>query len=412
MPPPIQSERTILALVCAVQFINILDFMIVMPLGPDFAVALDIPKDQIPSIGGAYLAAGSIAGLVGSLLLDRFDRRKALVVCMLGLFAGTASAALATGLHSLMAARVFAGLFGGPASSLAYSIVADVVPPERRGRAMGSVMGAFAAASVLGVPAALELATWLGWRSPFYAVAILGLAIAILAHLRLPPMRMHLDARAQGQRTPRTRELLRDPAVLLSYASTLCLMLSNFAVVPILSTYLLFNLGYPRERLSMLYLCGGLVSFFGMRLVGKQVDRHGSVKVAWLATLVVCIVLLAWFAFYASWMPIVVLFMSYMLATSIRGVAFQTLITKVPSAEARAGYMSLQSATSHLAAALGAAGSGLVLVERADGGILGMDTLAYWAVAGALLVPLLLGALHKRMQLRPQSSAPIEPAGA
>lgn len=162
----VKSEAMILALVGAVQFINILDFMIVMPLGPDFAVALDIPKHDIPSIGGAYTAAGAAAGLLGSLFLDRFDRRNALVVCLVGLFIGTAAATWSTGLNSLMAARVLAGMFGGPASSLAMSIVSDVVPPERRGRAMGAVMGMFAAASVLGVPLTWNLRSASAGRVP------------------------------------------------------------------------------------------------------------------------------------------------------------------------------------------------------------------------------------------------------
>src|SRR5690349_11926395 len=115
MTTRVASERMILALVGAVQFINILDFMIVMPLGPDFAVALDIPTHEIPKIGAAYTAAGGIAGLAGSQFLDRFDRRKALIFCMIGLFAGTWSATFATGLSSLMVARVVAGMFGGPA---------------------------------------------------------------------------------------------------------------------------------------------------------------------------------------------------------------------------------------------------------------------------------------------------------
>jgi predicted MFS family arabinose efflux permease len=396
----VRSEATILALIGAVQFINVLDFMIVMPLGPDFAVALDIPKHEIPSIGAAYTAAGAIAGLIGSLMLDRFDRRKALVVCMVGLFAGTWAATFATGLTSLLVARVVAGTFGGPASSLAMSIVADVVPPERRGRAMGAVMGMFAAASVLGVPLALELAQRFGWKSPFYVVAVLGLLIAVLVVVAMPPMRAHLDGGSAVERRHAIATALGDPLVLVSYSSTLVLMASNFAIVPILSTYLQFNLGYPRDRLSVLYFFGGICSFVGMRMVGKQVDRHGAARVSGLATVCIAVILFAWFVRYNPAIPVLLLFVLYMLTTSVRGVAYQTVTSKVPSARERAGYTSLQSAVSHLAAALGAWGSSLVLVERADGSLEGMDTLGLAAIAGAALVPLILFDLERRLKLR------------
>ncbi|WP_336145447.1 MFS transporter, partial [Klebsiella pneumoniae] len=92
----------------------------------------------------------------------------------------------------LMLARVIAGAFGGPATSLSYSIVADVIPPERRGRAMGAVMGAFSVASILGVPAGLELARRGGWRLPFIAVALLGAILGAFASFVLPPMIAHV----------------------------------------------------------------------------------------------------------------------------------------------------------------------------------------------------------------------------
>ncbi|HLM47807.1 MAG TPA: MFS transporter, partial [Myxococcaceae bacterium] len=149
--PRAVSERAVIFLIGAVQFVNILDFVMVMPLGPDFASGLGIPTSHIGTIGAAYTAAGCVAGVAGSYFLDRFDRRKALAVAMLGLVVSTAAGGLATGLTSLLVTRALAGLFGGPATSLSMSIIADVIPPERRGKAMGAVMGAFSVASVLGV---------------------------------------------------------------------------------------------------------------------------------------------------------------------------------------------------------------------------------------------------------------------
>ena len=103
-----------------------------------------------------------------------------------GLVFSTALAGFAKDLATLMAARVLAGIFGGPASSVALAVIADVVPSRRRGQALGMVMSGFAAASVFGVPLSLELARQVNWRAPFFAVALLGLAVGIFAITSLP----------------------------------------------------------------------------------------------------------------------------------------------------------------------------------------------------------------------------------
>jgi predicted MFS family arabinose efflux permease len=124
MPPsaPATGERKIIFLLAAVSFVNILDFMMVMPLGPDFARSLGIPASKLGIIGGSYTAAAAVAGLIGALFLDRFDRRSALAVAMLGLVTGTAAGGLSRGFGTLVASRVLAGMFGGPATSVGLSI--------------------------------------------------------------------------------------------------------------------------------------------------------------------------------------------------------------------------------------------------------------------------------------------------
>jgi predicted MFS family arabinose efflux permease len=119
--PAAPSERFIVLLVAAVQFVNVLDFMMVMPLGPDFARGLGIPTASLGLVSGSYAVAAALAGFLGASFLDRFDRRKALAVAITGLVAGTAAGALAQGLATMILARVVAGAFGGPATSLALS---------------------------------------------------------------------------------------------------------------------------------------------------------------------------------------------------------------------------------------------------------------------------------------------------
>ena len=64
------SERAVVFLIGAVQFVNILDFVMVMPLGPDFARGLGIASSHIGTIGGSYTLAASVMGLAGGYFLD------------------------------------------------------------------------------------------------------------------------------------------------------------------------------------------------------------------------------------------------------------------------------------------------------------------------------------------------------
>jgi predicted MFS family arabinose efflux permease len=391
------TERRLLFLIGAVQFINVLDFMMVMPLGPDFALALGIPNSRLGQVGAVYTAAAALSGMLGAVALDRFDRRKALAVALGGLVVGTAAGAFATGLDSMLAARLVAGAFGGPATSLALAIVTDVVPPERRGRAMGAVMGAFAVASVVGVPAGLELARVGGWRAPFLAVAALGALLASAVIALLPPLRAHLEASSPS--SAGTRQLLRRPVVVLSLLATGVLMMAQFAIVPNIAAYWQFNLGYPRERLGLLFVAGGLVSFGTMRVGGWLADRAGPALTMASGTALYVGVLLAAFVFPGR-APALALFVAFMAASSFRMVPLQALSSRVPGPEERARFMSVQSAVQHMAAATGAFAAASTLRELPGGRLGGMGAVASAAAALASAVPLLAWLVESRLRGR------------
>ena len=355
----------------------------VMPLGPDFAEALAIPTSQIGLIGGVYTASAAVAGILGSLFLDKFDRKPALTVAIIGLVIATALGGFATGMSTLLAARIAAGAFGGPATSLSLAIVTDAVPPHRRGKALGAVMAAFSVASVLGVPAGLELARLFGWRTPFFAVAALGLVIAFLATRLLPSMRAHLETRylASGKSW-------LDKTTLISLSTTAVIMLGVFAVVPNISTYVQNNLGFPRSQVALLYLVGGSVSFITMRLVGMMVDRFGPVLMMVIGSIFHIVSLTVAFIYPQHALPVIAIFTVYMLSGSARMVPMQTLATKVPRPEQRARFMSAQSAVQHLASAIGAAGASIYLTATPEGALVGMKEIAIGALLCALWAPI------------------------
>jgi predicted MFS family arabinose efflux permease len=392
-------ERRLLFLLGAVQFINIVDFMMVMPLGPDFATALAIPTNHLGLVAGSYTAAAAVAGLVGATFLDRFDRRKALFVAMLGLVSGTAAGGFATGLGSMVLARILAGAFGGPATSVAMSILTDAIPPERRGKAIGKIMGAFSVASVVGVPAGLELAHLGGWSTPFFVIAGLGVAIASAVATLMPPMRAHLLA--AGAKRVRGRPFVAfvtDRTVLLSLAATAVTMSGTFALMANLSSFVQFNLGFPRQKLGFLYMAGGLVTFFTMRLAGRAVDRLGSLRVVSAATVLVAAVIALTFLPERPLIPVLGIFVGFMLANSTRMVGLNALTTRVPVPQERARFMSTQSAVQHLSTTAGASLSTWVLHERTDHSLAGMPTLALAAISLSLLLPLFVAGVAARVK--------------
>lgn len=401
-----KRERNVLVLLATIQFINILDFMMVMPLGPDFARDLGISTSHLGVIGGSYTAAAAVSGLVGALVLDRFDRKRALAVAMLGLAVGTAAGGFAQGLGSLVLARVVAGAFGGPATSLSLSIIADVIPPERRGRAMAFVTAAFSAASVLGVPAGLELAARGGWRLPFFTVAAVGLVVTGAALWLMPTLErpaVHADGKSLWASFV---SLTVRPAPRLSLSACAVMMMGGFLVIPNLSAFFQNNVHYPRERLGMLYMVGGSVAFVVTRFVGGLVDRFGSSRVAALGSLSFVAIVGLGLVDPRIHLPVMAFFIVFMITGSLRGVPLNTVASRVPAPEERGRYMSLQSAVQHLASALGAFLSSKMLSEGPSGELVGMPRVALAAMALGALFPFLLHRVERLV------GAPTAPAPA
>jgi predicted MFS family arabinose efflux permease len=395
-----------------VQFVNILDFMMVMPLGPDFARALDIPTAHLGLVSGSYAAAAAIAGFLGAGVLDRFDRRKALAIAMTGLVVGTAAGAMAQGLWTMIAARIVAGAFGGPATSLALSIIADVVPPQRRGRAMGTVMGSFSIASIAGVPVGLQLAVWFGWRVPFLAVAGLGVVILVLALRRMPSLTGHVDNAQPGTPYQRMRALWNDSTVRLALLTNGLVFITAFMVIPNIAAHLLQNLDYPRPRLSWAYTVGGVVSLVVLMFAGRAVDKRGPTFVATIGTALFVAALI--FGFIAPnrffHLPGFALFAIFMAAMSMRNISLGSLSTRVPRHHERAGYMSLQSMAQHMSSALGAFISSQLLRNLPDGKLAGIDRVSTLALVLSLGLPPLLSMILRRVRLRETvSPAPVVP---
>jgi predicted MFS family arabinose efflux permease len=99
------------------------------------------------------------------MFVDRFERKRLLLDDVRPVRAWPRwPAAWRRATWTLLAARGTAGAFGGVLGSMVQTMVGDLIPFERRGRASGTIMSAFSLSTVAGVPLSLWLANHFGWR--------------------------------------------------------------------------------------------------------------------------------------------------------------------------------------------------------------------------------------------------------
>ncbi len=151
-----------------------------------------------------------------------------------GFVIGTLACGIAPNYQLLIAARILAGVFGGILGAQVLSIVGDVFAYERRAQAMSIVMTAFSAASVVGVPFGLYIATEFSWHAPFLAVGFLGIGVLGLIWRFVPRLDSHLVSK-HLRPNPITvlTTIVRNPNQLRALWLTTTIMLGHFSIIPL-----------------------------------------------------------------------------------------------------------------------------------------------------------------------------------
>jgi len=377
------SERSLLLLLAAVQFTHIMDFMIMMPLGPQLMRDLAIGPGHFSALVAAYTISSGVVGLLSAPFIDRFDRRNILLFAYAGFIAGTLACALSQNAATLLAARALSGAFGGLATSMVMSIIGDVVPAERRAAGVGIVMTAFSVAAAVGIPFGLQLAQYFEWEAPFFLLAGIAGVVWLVAFLRLPPVRGHLE---NGHANRAFADLLRDANAGRALLFMAALVLGHFAIIPLLSAYLVANVGLPEPDLFLVYFTGGVLTVFTAPLLGKLADQHGRFRVFSSLVAVACVVTLA--ITNSGPLPVwAVLVLSglFFVFASGRFVPGQAIMTLAVPASRRGAFMSLSGCARDLAMGVTSSIGGWIVVQESSGQLLNFHWLGWLAVAAGLI---------------------------
>jgi len=361
-----------------------MDFMIMMPLGPQLERLWDINAQEFGLLVAAYTFSAGAVGLVGSLFMDRFDRKHALIFLYTGFLIGTFVCAMSNSYEMLLVARCATGAFGGLLGATVLSIVGDLTPIEKRSETMGVIMAAFSAASVFGVPFGLFLADKFGWQSPFIFLGLVGIPVLVLNVIMLPNVRGHLENKINSTKRL-VLESISDKNQVTAHVFIVLLMLGQFSVITFIAPYMVSNVGFTEGELAYIYLAGGFVTFFSSPWFGRLADKNGQFRFFTIVTLLSLIPLWAITNLPKMNLAAVIIITSFMFVLiSGRIIPAMTMITSSVAPNKRGGFMSVNSAIQQLGAGIASYVAGMIVVKTASGEYQDYDLVGYLAITASI----------------------------
>lgn len=363
-----KREIFLLATLALVQFVAVVDFMIMPPLAPKLIKLWSITTREFGIAVGAYILTAGICGFLGAFFIDKFDRKKLLTILFAGLTAATLLCGLAPNYYLLLAGRVIAGMFGGLLGTMVFSIIGDVIPAERRARSFGLVTASFSLASILGVPGGLYFANLWDWHAPFLVLVGLGVIVQIFVGLFVPSVTGHLNA---PRRSPVevVQTILADRNQLFAIALVITLAIGQFSILPLLTAFLVNNVGVTEAQLPLMYLIGGSTTVVASPLIGILADKTDKSLIYSVAAVLSLIPILALTNFPPATPLVLVFATTTFLFVCINGrmIPGMALVQGTVMPQHRGSFTSISSSVQQLSGAIGTFISGFIVVKGSDG---------------------------------------------
>ncbi len=289
-----QQFRQLLVLI-AVAFVDMIGFMLILPLLPFYALRLNATPAQVGWIFAAFSIAQLISAPVWGRVSDRYGRRPALLIGLLASAVAYVVFGFADTLLLLFLSRFVQGA-GGGTTGVAQAYVADTVRPSDRARALGWLSSATAAGLIVG-PIVGAGATMLGTAAPGFLAAGLCLLNAVFAWRWLPESRVLEPGPAAPARAiwaPALQVLTtpRAPVSRMIWVYGVA-MLAFSGITSVLPLYLEASFGVNERTFGLFLAYFGVLSLvMRILLLGPIVDRlgeRGTVRVGCVVLMLGCL---------------------------------------------------------------------------------------------------------------------------
>jgi DHA2 family multidrug resistance protein len=201
-PPPSVTDAPISAArkwaitftVMVVAFMQILDTSVTNVILPHLQGSLSAGLDEVSWVITSYLAANAVVIPATGWLAGLFGRKRFFLICCTLFVVSSFLSGAAPDLNTLIVARIFQGLGGGPIIPLSQAILWEIFPFHQRGLAMAVWGVGFILGPILGPTVGGYLADEWSWRWIFYInlpVGIVGFLLASVFLFDPPYLRKH-----------------------------------------------------------------------------------------------------------------------------------------------------------------------------------------------------------------------------
>lgn len=274
---PTPAPRWMLPAICSAAFLVFVQTFMVAPLIPRLAVVFDSPIAWVALAVPAYIVPQGLTTLWVGPLSDRLGRRAVILGSLLTFIALTAATATARHIGAFIAWRVATGVSAAGVVPICLTLIGDVVPFQRRGRAIGWMFGSIAGGTATGAVVGALLEPVAGWRSLFLGVAALCTALVVCAQVtgafpRLVRSRVKAtwSAVIHGY-----AELLSQVRAQRTYGYVLLNAILQSGVFTWLGVYLHQRFGLDETGIGLVLLGYGIPGMLFGPVIGKLADRYG-----------------------------------------------------------------------------------------------------------------------------------------
>ncbi|OUC97160.1 Cmx/CmrA family chloramphenicol efflux MFS transporter [Streptosporangium minutum] len=246
---------------------------------PDIAADLGVPVATAGLLTSAFAVGMVVGAPLMAGLARRWPRRSSLLG-FLGLFLAAHVVGACTGSFTvLLATRIVAALANAGFLAVALTAAAELVPSDRKGRALAVLLAGTTVATVAGVPGGALLGTLLDWRAAFWGMALLCLPSA-LGVVRGIPARTERPGEPAGPDLRRELAELRRPRLLLVLLLGALVNAATFGTFTFLAPIVTDVAELDPLWVSAVLVLFGLGSFVGVTAAGRLSDQRPGAVVA------------------------------------------------------------------------------------------------------------------------------------